>query len=142
MSVLPGIRWALVDWMVQHRPVDHVDVPLPTIMSRGRDDAAGAVECWTLGEVVHALWDDPSPAPRPATVLLGLPAGAPYARVVRRLAQARAGEDDPGSWHEAVLRVACRPLRGVAGRHVGAPSAASDGDRASTPRCAGVEADS
>ena len=142
MSVLPGVRRAFADWMVNHRPHDHVDVPLPTVMSRQRTGASvdPAVECWTVDEVLRALWDDPSPASQKVAVLLGLPAGTSHGRVARLLAQARA-EDPRRSWPDVVMQVACRPLRAVAGRHVGAPHA-TRGSRSSTgaTRRRGLEA--
>lgn len=126
MSILPGVRWAFADWMVHHRPMDHVDVPLPTVISRQRHgpEADAAVECWTIDEVLRALWDDPTPAPRKVAIMLGLPPGTSHGRVARLLAGARAEHPDR-SWADVVLRVACRPLRAVAGHHVGAPHAAT-----------------
>lgn len=114
-SVLPGVRWALVDWMVNHRPSAHVDVPMPTVLSRCRQDGveAATVECWTIGEVIRALWDDSAGAPSRVTVLLGVPLGTSFAEITRLLARTSVAQPD-ASWQEVVLWLACRPLRGNA----------------------------
>lgn len=113
-SAGPSLRWALVAWMVNHRPVDHVDVPLPTVLSRHRAQGAKAasVERWPIDEVLRALRDDPTPAPPRVTVLLGLPSGTSFGRVAQILQRARA-TDPTRPWTDLVLGLACRPQRGV-----------------------------
>lgn len=112
MSVLPGVRRALVDWMIHHRPADHVDVALPTVLSQCRADGVDAptTEVWSIDEVVRALRDDPTPAPTRVTVLLCLPAGTSFARIASLLSRARCAQPD-GGWSEVVLNLACRPRR-------------------------------
>lgn len=117
LSVLPGVRRALVDWMVHHRPVDYVDVALPTVLSRCRADGVdvSTVEAWSIDEVVAALRDDPTPAPTRVTVSLWLPAGTSFAQVASLLGRERRAQPDR-TWPEVVLGLACRPRRHAPGR--------------------------
>lgn len=128
ISALPGVRRALVDWMIHHRPVDHVDVALPTVLSRCRADGVDAptMEVWSIDEVVRALRDDPTPAPGTATVLLGLPAGTTFTRIANLLGRARCAQPN-GGWSEVVLALACRPRRQMPDRHHPARPAADPG---------------
>lgn len=102
MGVLPSLRRALVDWLVRHRSVGHVEVPLPLVLSR----STPSVECWTVGEVVRALWDDASPAPASVTALLGLPPGTSFRRVARLLHEAHEAWA-PASWADVAWRLSC-----------------------------------
>ncbi|MBY5161366.1 hypothetical protein [Salsipaludibacter albus] len=112
MSILPGLRQALVEWMLvrRDRPAMHVAVPWPAYDG---DAESSAVECWSVGEVLYALWDDPQPAPDSVTALLKLPAGVTIGQVARLLYAVRA--DRPSSTYgEVVERLARLPRSQVA----------------------------
>lgn len=109
MGILPSLRWALVDWLVSHRSVDHIEVRRPVLLSsttcpsQAGDEGS---ECWTVDEVLRALWDDRAAAPARVTALLGLPRDSDFGRIARVLQAARA-ETPEASWSETVWRVAC-----------------------------------
>lgn len=83
-----ALRGALVTWILHDRWQSSVDVPAPGMVERAVRRGLGpgggaATECWSVAELLFALWDDTTPFPTCVADLLHLGGDTTFGDVAR-----------------------------------------------------------
>lgn len=102
-------RAAFTRWILHDRGATVLVPPAPT----NGDASPGAAllrEVWSIQELLHCLWDDPTPLPDAVREAMNLPAGATHAHAARLLTALHADDTFPSTDHgDVVTRLKALP---------------------------------
>jgi len=84
---MPSRRGAFVTWMLHHR--DRATVEVPAAATPGGRGAHPATECWTISELLFALWDDRTDLPTCMLDGPGIEGATTFGEAARKLAAHR-----------------------------------------------------